>query len=1041
MTYSIEHYWPFSLFALLPLIFILWYYSLAGLQNFRKYGTLILRVLLLSLLILMLADISILYKSRLLTVCMLVDRSGSISTPDQSEQFLIQQIKEMNPKDERVTVWTFTEEPYSELQDHSEKGTFHRFETEFSSSQQQHTNIEKALKIALATMPEKGEHRLVLMSDGNQTTGDCLSQIAFAKERKIPIDVYPLNLQQGYGKEIIFEKLVAPQNVYENRPYKVQAIIHSNQTTQGTIHLTLNNTVIGSHTFDLNPGKNQFEIVIPGPLVKTGYQNISAILECPRGHDTIFNNNSSQAFSYANGTPKILFLDSDMEHSKFIPKVLEQAQQAGQKSFNVTVAGARDCPRTMMELALYDIIILSNVHSENLGKDTMLLLESAVKEDGLGLIMIGGENSFGAGGYRETPIEKILPVYMDIKHKKVIPSGALAIILHTCEFPDGNGWAKRITHKAIDLLSDADYVGALDYSYNNQDGWIFPMTLIGNNRSTMHGLLDRAEPSDMPDFTPTLNAAYKGLQKTPATKKHIVIISDGDPSPPSSTLINQIQQNKISISCVAICPHGGDDIGRMRFMAEKTGGRYYHTNDASDLPGIFTKETLEIRRNLLIESIEGLPVTVNHTSDLIRGISRFPKLYGYVATTAKPEAQVPLYIIYNEDQDPLLAHWQCGLGRTVVFTSDAKNRWARDWVGTPEFAQFWLQTARWVQRKIEPSEFQIHSSIENNQVKVAIDAVNKEGDFVNLLNMQGTARIIPLGSNLPITQHFIISQAGPGRYTGEFPMLQPGLCVINVQYLENAMRKQLRSGFYINQASEYTQFKPNIAILQQMAEQTGGRFLYYSAMDQDLDGKISFANEWIGTKADFDKLDLNASGFIETSEHPKDEKIFLHGTPQLGSPTPLWPYFLQVFVCLFVLDIALRRVMVDYQKIWQKVWFWKASAISSSDEGVKTSSRLLENKEKRRAKSSAHKGVNLDELESLGKKSEPKQTPQAALKQTSQTIPQQAIQQTPTPSSSATISPKTHPQTKIQSPQTEQTTSDNIFTNRLLEAKKKTHKK
>ena len=62
----------------------------------------------------------------------------------------------------------------------------------------------------------------------------------------------------------------------------------------------------------------------------------------------------------------------------------------------------------------------------------------------------------------------MLPVTMDVSQKKVLPKGALAIILHTCEFAEGNTWGKRITKQAIKVLGAQDEVGVLAYDY--QDG-------------------------------------------------------------------------------------------------------------------------------------------------------------------------------------------------------------------------------------------------------------------------------------------------------------------------------------------------------------------------------------------------------------------------------------------------------------------------------------------------------------------------------------------------------------------------------------------
>jgi uncharacterized membrane protein len=155
---------------------------------------------------------------------------------------------------------------------------------------------------------------------------------------------------------------------------------------------------------------------------------------------------------------------------------------------------------------------------------------------GIGLAMIGGPQSFGAGGYRNTPIEEALPVRMDIKERKVIPSGALALVLHTCEIAMGNDWMRKIAIESIRVLDAQDEVGMLDYEGMGVK-WIFP---IGPKEDGRHqiALIKRASPGDMPDFDTAMKLGYNGLVRSKSNLRHMVVISDGDPALPASSMIS-----------------------------------------------------------------------------------------------------------------------------------------------------------------------------------------------------------------------------------------------------------------------------------------------------------------------------------------------------------------------------------------------------------------------------------------------------------------------------------------------------------------------
>ena len=174
----------------------------------------------------------------------------------------------------------------------------------------------------------------------------------------------------------------------------------------------------------------------------------------------------------------------------------------------------------------YDAIFLSNIAAGDLGPDAMRLLESAVRDFGVGLVCIGGDQAYAAGGYRGTPLEEMLPVDMELSSKKVLPNGALAIVCHATEFPNGNQWARDIAYAALAALGPQDEMGIVLWDGNNR--WLFPLAKVGD-KTEMGRQISGMNPGDMGDFQGPMQMAYDALAKSTANLKHLIVFSDGDP--------------------------------------------------------------------------------------------------------------------------------------------------------------------------------------------------------------------------------------------------------------------------------------------------------------------------------------------------------------------------------------------------------------------------------------------------------------------------------------------------------------------------------
>jgi uncharacterized membrane protein len=516
--------------------------------------------------------------------------------------------------------------------------------------------------------------------------------------------------------------------------------------------------------------------------------------------------------------------------------------------------------------------------------------------------MLGGENSFGPGGYHRSIVEEVLPVTMDTTQKKILPKGALAIILHTCEFAEGNTWAKRIAKEAIRVLGAQDEVALLDFEWgasgggNNGMNWVFPLTPAGQYEK-MAIAINKAEPGDMPAFEPGMVMALNALKASDASVKHTIVISDGDPSPPTPQTVQGYVDAKISISMIAINPHGGNDISIMQSISQTTGGRYYFPQDPAQLPSIFIKEAKTLKRSMLQNRV--FTPLVEFPSPILKGLDAVPPLRGYVLTTIKPRANLimrapPVPGEEGDQIDPVLATWRFGLGTTAAWTSDLARNWGTEWVDWEKYNAFVKQLAQDVSRVEQKSDLHMRSFASGGQGVITVEDYAKEDTFLDLAakvsGPRGEAITVPL------------KQVAPRRYQASFPLWGRGRYQVMTAGTGSAGGKerneQALGGFSVPYSAEYLRFRSDPILLKQIAERTGGRLL---------------------TEADLD--------------------LFHPARTARESSRPVFDWFLLALCCLIPLDVGIRRVQLDWEVMLG--WFRPRKAESSGE----TMGALLQRKQ------------------------------------------------------------------------------------------------
>lgn len=739
------------------------------------------------------------------------------------------------------------------------------------------TDIAGAIRLGTAAFPENGQKRLVLFSDGNENVGDAVGALVSAVQLGVTLDVVPLGAVRG--GDVSVQRLVIPANLKKGQTFEAKIFATSDKAQTGTVRLYRNDQLLGEQHVQLDAGKNLFSF--PQTLQDPGFYSYQVQLEV--AGDSVAQNNRATSFANVRGDPRVLLISADPAQDANLVTALRSA------NLEVRAGDVGQLPSTLAELQSYDVLFLSNISAGDLGPDMMRLVESGVRDFGIGLVCIGGDNAFAAGGYRNTPLEAALPLDMELSSKKVLPSGALVLVMHGMEFGNGNQVSREIAVAALDSLGPQDEMGVL--LWDGTERWLFPLQKVGDKRALARQIAGMNQ-GDLPSFQGLMQMGHDALKDSTANLKHMIVFSDGDPGAPSDLLMKELTGIRVTVSTVMIGGHVQPTT--MERIAGLGNGRFYDVKSPAQLPQIFIKEAAVILKSAIFE--EPFRPQVAAASEVIRGIGpgEFPTLRGYVSTTVKPRAEAPLL---SEKGDPILAHWQYGLGRSVAFTSDAKSRWAQDWLGWSKYQQFWVQVARWAIRRVDAADFNTQVSIDNGQAQISVEALDQEGNFRNFLKLRTTV-VSPRG----VRQDVILEQSGPGRYEAKFETREVGAYLLNLQELDEqgGIRGSQVLGASVNYSPEFNASEPNLPFLRRLVELGRGKML-----------------------------------------DPQADNPFLLNRIRTFQARDLWDLLLQILVCLFVLDVGLRRVDIDREewgrwldRLKSRLGFGSARKAAESEESM-----------------------------------------------------------------------------------------------------------
>ena len=798
---------PFFLLLLLLLPLLAWMgWPSAGRWHRREFVSLVLRLVIAACLILALAGLQLVRGGNDLALVFLVDVSDSM--PQQAVSGEIGYVREalagMGPNDQAAVILfgadALVERPMLAGRELS---------TVTSVPITTQTDLAKAIQLGMALYPSGPARRMVILSDGAETGGNAQSAAQIAAASGVQIFSVPFVSQPG--ADAMVTGVDAPTHLRPGEKFDLNMNVQASAPMQANIRVIAGDQVVYDQPRELRRGTQTFSL----PLTAGDPGFIDYRVQITPGQDLYYQNNTLDAFSRVEGPPGILMVASQGSESR--PEVYSALMAALKAAgFRVDRVPPQLLPSDLPGLARYDSIVLVDVPATELGVNQMEALQSYVRDVGGGLVVVGGPASYGVGGYYDTPLESALPVDMQIKDEKRRPSlGIVFIIDHSGSMGETSGsavkleLAKEAAARSVRMLFPTDRVGVI--AFDDVASWVVPMTPLSDALAVTRAI-GSIQVGGGTDILGGVHAMARVLPGDPAKVKHVILLTDGGADPTGiPELVQQLHEQGITLSTVGI---GNDAAPFLKDLASIGGGRYHFTSDAGSIPSIFTEETTMAMRAYLVE--EPFHPKLASPSPVLSGIGSVPELYGYVASSPKPLAQV---ILQSDQKDPILATWQYGLGRSVAFTSDATGHWARDWVNWKNFPAFWAQVVQSTMGGTQNAA--LNMSVKNDEASstITLDALTRVGDFLN--GYQVKANIVsPAGDAQTIT----LQQVAPGRYEGVFEPAQQGNYIMRFTGVdEGGASFSETQGWTMSYSPEYGDTPPNPDLLVRLATITGGK--------------------------------------------------------------------------------------------------------------------------------------------------------------------------------------------------------------------------
>ncbi|MCI0631935.1 MAG: VWA domain-containing protein [Phycisphaerales bacterium] len=774
----------------------------------------------------------------------------------------------------------------------------------------QGTNIADALHLALAMFPPDSAKRIVLVTDGNETAGnviEAIKQVGPKLERSaVPIDVLPIAYR--ITGDVQVARVEAPPTAQPGQVITIRIILESASAAQGT--LTLRREGVPVDLNGLEPGNSRAIAVGAGTSVhpaqvalgETPVNRFEAIFEADDPEQNMLpDNDRAEAFTATPSKGSALVVSSRTNVGESgLAQILNDAGVPAktQPPFQV--------PDDLLSLQNYDLIVLDNIAAAELTQLQQDMLVRYVNDLGGGLIMTGGDNSFGAGGWNGTGVENILPLELDPPKELRLPTAALVLVLDksgSMNMPVAGARASQqeVANEgaalAIESLRSDSMVGVV--TFDTVARTTIPLQANDDPRRLAQ-IVRQIRAEGGTNLEPGLRRAQAMLKDVKVAKKRVVCMSDGRSQTTENlpAIAQEMAAGGIQVSAIAV----GDEADHetMRKIAEAGGGEFYAVRDPRTLPRVLV-ESVQVMNKPLIKEGPFVPRVLPTGSTLTGGMEAAPQLDGLVITSPRNDPKAALEMVHP-DGEPLLAHWQAGLGRVAAFTSSSPGggAWANRWSDWPTGATFWTQLARTIARPATSQDAELRATIQDDRLTITLDTGSGSLDEVpQYIQVDGTV-YLPDGTTASVR----LRQTAPGQYQTQVDARLAGNYIIALNPRQGSQRlAPVIGGVSRSTSPEFRRYASNLALLEEIVQSTGGR-------------RLDVAN-------------------------PLSENLFDRSkVPPSVSFLPAWRTIVIWILALLLIDVACRRLAWDYNLLRSTAQRLFARAFPSQVRGAEAAATL-----------------------------------------------------------------------------------------------------
>lgn len=907
--------WYLLLLGLLPLVWWASYRTLSGLGRWRRFGVLVLRSLVVVLLVCALAETQYRKTNDRTTVMYLVDQSLSIPESRRAEMlhYVNASIHQQRRDDrqDRAGVIVFAHNAEVEVPPVDfDVQLAERVESLLDS---RYTDLAGAIQRAMAVFPPDAAKRIVIVSDGNENIGNALVQARAMTNASVGIDVLPVPLEKR--TDVIVEKIDLPVDVRRGQPFELRVVLNgttaagdqAGRTIRGRLRIIRKagekETVLAETDVEVLPGKKILSL--REEIDRADFYTYEArFIPDDPADDTHAQNNLATAFTHVRGKGQVLLIE-DWEHRGEFDFLVQRLRGDG---LEVEVEPSNRLFVSLPELQRYDTVILADVPRSSgfdasnvvsFSDDQIRMLVRNTEELGCGLIMLGGPNSFGAGGWTNTELEQAMPVDFQVEAAKVIPVGALGLVIDRSGSMSGLKieLSKEAAIAAVKMLSRRDYIAVV--AFDDAAYPVVPLRRVGDYNQVARRI-EKIAAGGGTDMFPGMEACFQELEEADAKVKHMIVLSDGQTAPNKfAQLARQMRDAQITVSCVAVGP--GADRKLLADIASEGGGKFYAVINPRAIPRIFMNEARRVARPLVYEPPSPVIPEITASHEIVRGLEgALPPISGFVLTRIKQNPLVERILTSPKPPEAenatILATWTYGLGKVVAFTTDTGQRWATAWTNWPQYDRFFTQMVRWSMRPTgETGNFAVATDAQANTTRVIVTALDKEDQFLNYQSMSGSV-IGPDTKSIPLD----IRQVAPGRYVGQFDSSAPGSYLIQVT--PGAGQAMIRTGVNVGYSVEFRDREANFPLLESLAQLTA------------KDGQPGKLMEPLGSQPRA-RGNLPSADLLAVDPYRRD-------LPLAITRQDVWPWLVLIGSCLFLADVFVRRVQISLQwlnPLWTRV--------------------------------------------------------------------------------------------------------------------------